>query len=59
MDIDRRGLLMAGCLGLTGLAILPWISSSAVVDLYGFRPVTKLLLESTAGQRLHGTSLPR
>ena len=45
MDIDRRGLLKAGCLGLTGLAVLPRIASSAVVDLYNFQPLTRLLLE--------------
>ena len=45
MDIDRRGLLKAGCLGLTGLTVLPRIASSAVVDLSNFQPMTKLLLE--------------
>ena len=45
MDIDRRGRLRAGCLGLTGLAVLPRIPSSAVVDLSNFQPMTKLLLE--------------
>jgi len=45
MDIDRRGLLKAGCLGLTGLAVLPRIASSAVVDLSNFQPLTRLLLE--------------
>ena len=45
MDINRRGLLKAGCLGLTGLALLPRIASSAVVDLSNFQPMTKLLLE--------------
>ena len=45
MDIDRRGLLKAGCLGLTELAVLPRIPSSAVVDLSNFQPMTKLLLE--------------
>ena len=45
MDLDRRWLLKTGCLGLTGLAILPRIASSAVVDLSNFHPMTKLLLE--------------
>ena len=45
MEIDRRELLKAGCLGLTGLAVLPRITSSAVVDLSNFQPMTKLLLE--------------
>ena len=45
MDIDRRGLLKAGCLGLTGLAVLPRIASSAVLDLSNFQPMTKLLLK--------------
>ena len=45
MDIDRRGLLKAGCLGLTGLAVRPRIASSAVLDLSNFQPMTKLLLD--------------
>jgi hypothetical protein len=45
MEIHRRELLKAGCLGLTGLALLPRIASSAVVDLSNFQPMTKLLLE--------------
>ena len=45
MDIDRRGLLKAGCLGLIGLTFLPRIASSAVLDLSNFHPMTKLLLE--------------
>ena len=32
MDMDRRGLLKAGCLGLTGLVIPSWISSLAEAD---------------------------